>query len=500
MVIAGNDHLAFQGTQYAVNTVLERLGCGWFGPDPLWQVVPEQKTIKLPSLDIEHTPAFALRSVWNSMGHRWYMGGMRLQCGHALSQLFPPSEYYQEHPDFYPLIGGKRWNPATGGPWQLCTSNSEVIRLTIEKARRFFDEDPQQVMFSLSNNDCGGFCECEACAATGSSPGARMLAFANAVARGLRQTHPDKCVIFLAYWFTHEAPREEKMQAEPGVAVMVLGEGCHGHALTEPTCPRNRGWYENFEKWVATGARMSIYEWYIPGCAQHHWRRIPWVAGETAIRDQHDWRDRGVKWITYESQPAYEDGDGYPLRWPLYYVAAKGMWDASLSAEQILRDACEKLYGPAAEPMLAYYLRLAQAMAECPQHGNSWNLPDALTVYPSDTIGELRGHLAQAQKVAREHGGPVWERVQVDMRTWSRAQRALQELHQQQVPRVNISVNGKVYMVTQQTITGALIRSLGGIPAEEHVLLIGEDGTEQEIGDEEELSVVDGMRFRSVGE
>jgi len=212
IVLLGNDEGAFTGSQFAVQMLLEELGWGWFGPDPLWQVVPEQKTIKLPSLDIEHTPSFALRSVWNGMGQRWYLGDMPLQCAHAHSRLFPPSEYYQEHPDFYPIIGGKRWNQETGGDWQLCTSNSEVIRLTIEKARRFFDEDPQQVMFSLSNNDCGGFCECEACAATGSNPGARMLAFANAVARGLCQTHPESYVIFLAYWFTHEAPREEKMQ------------------------------------------------------------------------------------------------------------------------------------------------------------------------------------------------------------------------------------------------------------------------------------------------
>jgi hypothetical protein len=495
VAMLGNDEGTFSGTQFAVQTLLERLGCGWFGPDPLWQVVPQRKTVVLPPTDVEHTPPFALRSLWNAPQPptRWYLGGPPMHCGHAHSGLFPPEQYFAQHPEYYALIGRKR---TAEGEWQLCTSNRDVIRLTVEKARAFFDSDPEQIMFSLSNNDCGGFCECEACAATGSNPGARMLAFANAVAKGLRETHPDKYVVFLAYWYTHAAP-PEPMKAEPGVSVMVVGEGCHAHAITDASCPRNVMWRENFERWAATGALMSVYEWYIPGTSQHFWRRLPWVAGETAVSDLRYWREHGVKWITYESQPAYEDGSGYPLRWPLYYVAARGMWDGSLSAQDILRDACRRLYGPAAEAMLAYYREIERAFRECPQHGNIWNLPDPLAVFTPQVQRRLRDYLREATRLSAEVGGEVQERLEAERALWGRAERTLRE-QEREARLPTVFVSDRPYKVDRATITGGFVRSLGGIPAEEKIMLVEPDGIESEVGDEQEVAVRDGMRFLGV--
>ncbi|GAH89672.1 unnamed protein product, partial [marine sediment metagenome] len=39
--LVGNDAGPYQGTGYAVYDLLWELGCGWFGPDPLYQVIPE---------------------------------------------------------------------------------------------------------------------------------------------------------------------------------------------------------------------------------------------------------------------------------------------------------------------------------------------------------------------------------------------------------------------------------------------------------------------------
>ncbi len=493
VVIAGNDTLAFQGTQYAVNTLLEHLGVGWFGPDPLWQVVPEHKTIALLPLDIKNTPPFDYRSVWRGIGHRWYLGGKPVRFGHAHSSLFPPDEYFEAHPEYYALIDGKR---TASGEWQLCTTNADVIRLTIDKASQSFDEDPDLAAISLSNNDCGGFCQCETCLASGENPGARMLAFANQIARGIRAERPDKFAVFLAYWYTHDAPKDIK--AEPGVAVMVVNEGCHAHALIDPNCERNQNWVQNFEKWCATGATMAIYEWYIPGCTHKLWRRLPWVSGEVAVENLDYWQKQGVRWVTYESQTAYEEGSGYPLRWPLYYVAAKRMWDDSLSADQILTDACGKLYGPAAEPMRKYYQILEEAMANTELHSGIWNLPDPTEVYTPEVIQRVRRCLAQAQQIAQQEGGLVWERVQADMKLWSHAQRALEELREQNQAKVNIWVDGKLYVLDRLEAAGKYIKAVGGIPEQNHVALIKEDGTEQVVGDEETISLAAGMRFKQV--
>ncbi len=491
VALVGNDEGTFTGTEFAVQMLLEKLGCGWFGPTPLWQPVPRRPTVVLPPLNVAHTPPFALRHVWIGQGKRWYLGGPPLNSNHAHETLFPPKEYFAEHPEYYALIGGKR---TAEGEWQLCTANQEVIRLTIEKARAFFDQHPTQVMFSLSNNDCGGFCECEACLRSGSNPGARMLAFANAVARGLRATHPDKWVLFLAYWYTDAAPKEA-MKAEPGVAVMVVGSQCHAHPLTDLKCARNVAWRENFARWVQTGARMAIYEWYIPGCSLKPWRRLPWVAGETATRDLDLWRAAGVRWITYESQTAYEEKP-YPLRWPLFYVAARRMWDPNASADALLGDACRKLFGPAAGPMRRFYGELARALRRCPQHGGNWNLPDANAVYPPAVVARARQYLEQAEAAAATAQLAVRQRIGEEAEAWALAEQTLSALRAaKQPPRLRL--NDREFAVEQAVITGKYVRDLGGIAQEEKILLITPAG-EREVGDAEELQVVEGMEFRSV--
>jgi hypothetical protein len=492
IVLVGNDDGQFTGTEFAVQMLLEHLGCGWFGPEALWQVVPDAPTVAVAPLEIDHRPPFALRSLWIGLGGRWYLGGPPLRAGHAHGAILPPKAFFQEHPEYYALVGGRR---VAEGDWQLCTANPEVVRLTIEKARASFDQEPSQVMFSLSNNDCGGFCECEDCRRTGSNPGARMLTYANAVARGLRATHPDKGVIFLAYWYTAVAPTEA-VRAEPGVCVMIVGSGCHAHPETEAQCSSNANWSANLRRWAATGARLGIYEWYIPGCTHKPWRRLPWVAGETAASDQDFWRSLGVTWVTYESQTAYEE-QAYPLRWPLFYVAAKRMWDASLSADAILTDACAKLFGSAAAPMRAYYAELEAALRQGQVHSGIWNLPAGDAVYPPAVCERVRQRLAEATAAVQPARVEVQQRVAAEVAAWQLAEQTLGELRAASGRKpVHVVVNGTQYLVEQETITGKLVRELGGIAAEESVFLVA-DGGERPLKDDEVLKAAEGMRFRS---
>ena len=47
VAILGNDDGNFRGTEMAVTMFLEKLGCGWFGTDYLWQVIPELSLIHI---------------------------------------------------------------------------------------------------------------------------------------------------------------------------------------------------------------------------------------------------------------------------------------------------------------------------------------------------------------------------------------------------------------------------------------------------------------------
>ncbi len=427
IVLAGNEAGSYQGTQDAVAQFLRTLGCGWFAEDPLWQPIPKRNVVAVAPLDIVSHPAISMRHIWyvpKAVARNWGLGGDQVASAHNQLYMFPPKQYFAEHPEYYALIDGKR---TAEGEWQLCTTNPEVIALTVEKARQAFDKNPNLVAFSLTNNDCGGFCQCPKCQAVRKgegNPNARaMLAYANAVARGLRKTHPDARVCFLAYWYTQAAPGPD-MKAEPGVVVMVVDEGCKAHALDDPACERNAKWCRNFQAWAATGAEMAIYEWYIPGCSDKRWLKLPWVSGEAAVRNIRWWIAHGVKWITYESQASYSPA--LPLGWPLYYVAARAMWDPSLSARQILAEACHSLYGPAAEEMLAYYLTLEHAVSNTKLHSTIWALPDPAQIYDEQVQAQCRKHLARALAAAAGAPDPkVWQRVSAEVQNWRLAEQTL---------------------------------------------------------------------------
>ena len=69
--------------------------------------------------------------------------------------------------------------------------------------------------------------------------------------------------------------------------------------------------------WQETGALAGVYEWWIPnivGQGEHRpWRVAPWYSDDTALRNLRYWRDRGVKYLSYETK--FEFGSGFPRRW-----------------------------------------------------------------------------------------------------------------------------------------------------------------------------------------
>ena len=476
---------------YGVYDLLQQLGCGWFGPDPLYHVIPETKTLAIARLAKSESPAFAYRSVWNVFPEAhgaWRLGGPSMSFGHNYTTIIPPDDYFESHPEYLPLINGRREKAG-----QICLSNPGVQRITLEKARASFDKSPDLLTYSLSANDTGGFCECGNCRALGPNPGAQSLGYANAVARELAQTHPGKMLCFLAYWFTFAAP-PPGTKAEPNVMVMVVHQGDHAHALEDPRSQTNTGWRKTFEAWAATGANMAIYEWYIPGTSNKHWRRLPWISIDAAYRNLRYWHRHGVRWVSYESQPAYEDGSGYPRRWPLYFLAARGLWDPDADPQEVLRDGCDKLYGAAGEAMFKYFQVLDQAMTQTQVEGSTWNLPPVRFIFRDDVIERVRAALHEALQAAKGRR-LAYQRVALEVALWHESEETLHSLPPSDRHRVDArDYNGGVWYTDKAEATGRDLRDLVGIGAGEGVRVITPDGKEQLIADDETYPLVGGVR------
>ena len=245
LIVAGNDAGGYQGTAFAATLLLEKLGCGWYGPDPLWQVIPRTGYLEFPSLNIRQRPSLAFRQMWYSPGQlpvRWLQGGPTIAAGHAHDAICPPAEYFQTHPEYFALIGGRRKGE---GEWQLCTSHADVVCITAEKARAWFAQSPGNAAFSLSNNDCGGFCECPECARTGATLAAHVN-LCECRSAGDPSNAPGPKGVF-SRLLVHVWAPPAGARAEPGVIVMVVNQACHAHALDDPACEANAGWCRNLK-------------------------------------------------------------------------------------------------------------------------------------------------------------------------------------------------------------------------------------------------------------
>ena len=155
--IVGNPR---RGTMYGVYTFLDRLGFRWYTNRVTR--FPEGKVLRTETMDIQDAPAFMGRdttiveglnvdwAVHNRMntGHSDLdesRGGKVLVNGvHTLDRLIPPA-LYNTHPEYFPLIGGKR----VTGLVQRCMSNPEIVDIAVKNLEKWMEEEPDQRIFSV---------------------------------------------------------------------------------------------------------------------------------------------------------------------------------------------------------------------------------------------------------------------------------------------------------------------------------------------------------------
>ena len=439
LVLIGNDDAVYQGTENAVTMLLEKLGCGWFGTDPLWEEIPSHPTLAVGKLDIEHTPRFRSRntrvySSYLALGSRWYLGGDQMMAGHALPGLVSRETQFEAHPEWFALVDGKR-DPQSQEWWQYDYTNKELAAEIAKKVIQYFDTNPNMTNYSLAANDGWeeGWCECDVCKAVG-NPTDQLLYFANNVAEIVGKVYPEKLLTILSYHNNYFPP--EKVKAHPNVEVMF----CRETSLTIPldlneaivgrdTITHNtytQSWLGNFQQYIRdAGVRhTSIWEWYCIAAEREVWASVPFVQGNVATRNQALWEQNGVEYVFYDQGPAAsyrETEQSFSLRWPLWYVASKGMWDGSLSGEQILYDACRKLYGAAADEMFTYYKALADSSEQCRAYSMTWIPPKPSEMYPQERVDVINAAIKAAEAKLDSVTDTQKQRMEDQIAIWKKA-------------------------------------------------------------------------------
>ncbi|MBO4648555.1 MAG: DUF4838 domain-containing protein [Lentisphaeria bacterium] len=368
------------GTQFAVYDFLEKeCGVRWLWPGELGTVAEPQppKTLKngteifVPAFErrltssfhygVNYLPPEIKNDLYRWMDHQ-KVGESLLTRGsgfqHAFGALMPREKYGKEHPEYYSLVSPERWigDPKPDKPtrrndwtrhgtWQLCTSNPDVRRIIAEKIAA----EKSGAIRSISPNDGYGFCECPECikqdgkrkviGKVGTMPvydlTNRMYNFAEDISHQVKKLNPNAKIGMFAYSIYDGVP-DQKIDF-PGNVYLSF---CYMVAYLNKEQQDELG--RKLTGLASTGARVIGREYW----ACHYMLDFP-LSHSRKI-------DRNLKLLhKLNAAGIYgSPGKAFAPRATDIYILTKLTWDPTLKREDILRDFCDKGFGPKAGPVM----------------------------------------------------------------------------------------------------------------------------------------------------
>lgn len=417
LIIAGGEP---RGTLYGVYGLLEDVyGCKWFTPNV--SRIPKLPTLKAPDGAITVTPRLEYREPFvadcfdgdwaarnrtngNSARLEEKHGGKVTYYGfvHTFEGLLPPDQYFEQHPEYYSLIGGKRVKERS----QLCCTNEDVIRLVTEEVRKRMREHPEATVFSVSQNDWINYCECDPCTALATAEGSQMgpvLHLVNAVARAVADEFPDKVIDTLAYQYTRKPPKN--LRPEPNVIIRLCSiECCFAHSFVECDSPENVAFEQDVIDWGKICNRLWV--WNYNTSFSNYFMPFP------NLRVRNDnirfFRENNVKGIFEQDVYTTLHGELSALSG---YLNAKFLWDDGYDEEKAVDEFLEAVYGKAA-PLLREYIELIHNRVEAENiHMDIWIGPE----HPLADHGvlELADHIFDVAEARVADDPEVLERVRI---------------------------------------------------------------------------------------
>lgn len=358
-----------RGTMYGAFTFLEReLGCRWYTPSVT--VIPKKEFYAFHYLDRSEAPGIQVRNdfyyeafdpIWaarnkvnGAMSYREQPGGLECYWAvHTFYPLMPPDEFFESHPEYYSLIDGKRtYNQA-----QLCLTNPDVLRIVTERILQRIRENPQYLIYSVSQNDWAGACQCENCQAIAKreeSESGPVLWFVNQVAEAVEKEFPDKYIGTLAYQYTRKPCKTIRPRNNVVIRLCSI-ECCFAHSFER--CPENKSFVEDIEGWAAIAPKLYIWD-YVVNFSHYI---MPYPNFRALKPNLKFFRDHNA--IGIMEQAAYQSrgGEFAELR---AYLISKLLWNPDANYRTIIDDFMYGYYGRSGQSIRQYFYLLHGQLTE----------------------------------------------------------------------------------------------------------------------------------------
>ncbi len=349
-----------RGTMYAVFSFLEdMLGVRWYTPEVT--TIPKKGKFIFDYINHYEEPSIRVRNdfyyeafdpTWaahnkinGAMGFREQHGDIEgYWAVHTFYQFMPPAEFYDEHPEYYSLIDGKRIHDHA----QLCLTNTDVLDIITDRLKTAMRENPSNLIYSVSQNDWRNPCQCDNCQAIVQKEEAEsgiMVWFVNQVAERVKEEFPDKYVGTLAYQYTRNPPKTVKPKENVVIRLCSI-ECCFAHDFK--SCPENQAFLSDLEEWSSISPHLYIWD-YVVNFSHYI---MPYPNFNVLQPNILTFRDNSS--IGIMEQAAYQSrgGEFAELR---AYVISKLLWYAESDIEEVIDDFMFGYYGRSGQYVREYF-------------------------------------------------------------------------------------------------------------------------------------------------
>ena len=330
------------GYCYPGNFFLRKyLGYDIVFPGEFGFVIPDNSKWQMPkAINEKESPCFNTRA-WTMNTFvdkefaRMSLGESRRNISwHTFGRIIDPKKYGKTHPEYFPLVRGKRHNaPAKQRcDWSPCVSNPDVQKLFVDYLVKNYGSGGSDAVELSVNDGSGNHCECAGCTAW-DDPGEkakghysnRYFTFYKKVLDAANKIDPEiKACILLYSDATSLVPA--KVTIHPNLVGMSTKEA-------------------TIRKFARKGMkRLGLWEHqldYLYPLPRHYPQAMA-----AKLREMHSIGVREYFGEVYMIAAANA---------PKQYILARLLWDLKADPVKIMEEYCRKAYGPAAPFMKKYY-------------------------------------------------------------------------------------------------------------------------------------------------
>lgn len=380
--LTGESDLA---TSYAIYTLLDQLGCRWYIPSPMGEILPAAKTVKLTEQDVSTGPSTIYRGMWycdNDFARRNRMGGMAIEAGHNL-EMAVPKELRKTNPEIRAIIKGKP------SEHNVKWTHPLVAEALVKACLDHFSKNPERHSYSLSPDDGINWDESDDTKFDAGdfdpstqmiSKTDRLLVLCNRVAEKVAAKHPHVKLGFLAYADYTRPPVREKVHPNlvPQIAPITFSRH---HPMNDDGEPNNKVFRDLVNGW---GKIVPATSYYFYGY------NLAEVSSPNPMitRWGHD-----IPYIYQKGKCLYwqpETITNFESCMHAHHMGLRMAWDNSLDPKAIIQDLHDKFYGAAAAPMAAYWHHIDHVWVSTPE-------------YAGCGFGHLRRFTPERLSKARQH-------------------------------------------------------------------------------------------------